>query len=150
MADFESNIPKEIEDLFDDLPGVGRDARSVLVVEKHHVHVAEGIEFTAAIAAERHRGEWSGGGALVLRELRGRGEDMTQHHVNQLDPKRANFPASSSGLMAQAQPVFLDLQELLVERQSIRRLPRARGSKLALRVRQNFLEMTGDGHCEYA
>ncbi len=117
-------------------------------MEKHYVHVAEGIEFAATITAERHHGEWSGGGALVLLgKLRCRREDVTQHHIDQLDPKRANLPASSSGLMAQAQPVFLDFQELLVKREGFRRLFRARGGKLALRVGQHFFEMTGNGHC---
>ena len=127
MADFESDIPEEIEDLFDHLRGVRRDARSVFVVEKHYVHVAEGIEFTAAVTTERHHRKWSGGGAFVLlREARGRREDVAQHDVNQLDTERTNFPASSSGLMTQAKPVFLDFQELLVKRQSFRRSPRAR------------------------
>ena len=97
-----------------------------LIVEEHHVHVAKGIEFTAAVTTERHHRKRSGGGAFVsLRETRGRREDVAQHDVNQLDAERANLPAASAGLMAQAKPVFLDFQEFLVERQSIRRPPRA-------------------------
>ncbi len=127
MADFESNIPEQIEDLFDHLRGIRRDAGAVLIVEEHHIHVAKGIEFPAAVTAERHHRQRSGGGAFVLlREARGRREDVAQHDVNQLDPERANFPAASSGLMNQTKPVFLDLQEFLVKRQSFRRPRRAR------------------------
>jgi hypothetical protein len=123
MADFESDIPEEIEDLFDYLPGIGRDARSVLVVQEHDIHVAEGIELTAAVTTERHDRKWSGGGAFVLlREPRRRGENVAQHDINQLDPKRTNFPAASAGLMTQAKAMLLDFQELLVKGQGLCRL----------------------------
>jgi hypothetical protein len=100
MANFESNIPEQIENLFNNLAGVGRDACLVLVVKKHYVHVAEGIELTAAVPTERHHGQRGGGSAFGLRELRGRGEDVAQDDIDQLDPERANGPAASSGLMA--------------------------------------------------
>ena len=95
-------------------------SRPVLVVEKHDVHVAERIEFAAAVAAERDDGERSGGGTpLFLREAARRRRRCGATDVDQLDAERANFPAASAGLMAQAQPVLLDFQKLLVKRQSI-------------------------------
>jgi hypothetical protein len=49
--------------------------------------------------------------------------------------------------MTQAKPVLFDFHELLVKRQSFRGLSRTRRRQLTLRMRQNFFEMTGDGHC---
>ena len=42
--------------------------------------------------------------------------------------------------------MLLDSQELFVNGQGFRGLFRSRRDELTLRVRQNFLEMTGDGH----
>src|ERR1043166_10159942 len=109
MPDLESNIPKEVEDLFDHLFCVWRNAGAAFVVQKHDVHVAVRIKLSAAVAAERHHGQWSRGGALVpAGEGRGRRKDMAEDDVDQPDAESANLAPASSRLVAQAQPGVLD------------------------------------------
>jgi hypothetical protein len=50
--------------------------------------------------------------------------------------------------MAQPQPMLLDFEELLVERQRFCRAHGARRGQFTLGVGQDFSEMTGSGHRE--
>jgi hypothetical protein len=50
--------------------------------------------------------------------------------------------------MAKAEPVFLDLDELLVNGERLARPKRFRERQLALSVRQDFTEMAGGGHLQ--
>ena len=147
VSHFEADVPEQIKNLLDYLGGVGGNVRSLFVVEKHDVHVAEGIELAASITAERDHGERGGGDAFGLIGKRDRGiEDVMQEHVDQLDAKRANLPSTPSVLVAEPQTMLLDFQELLVKRQRFRRPHGADRGEFTLRVRQNFSEMTRGGH----
>ena len=53
MADFEANVPQQIEHLPHDLQGVRRDLLPAVAVQEHHIDVAARIEFAPAIAAQR-------------------------------------------------------------------------------------------------
>ena len=70
---------------------------------------------------------------------------MTQHDIEQLNAKRADFPAAAR-LMAKADAMFLDLDEFLVERKRVGGSFRARCGKAMLGVGQNFFEVTRGGH----
>ena len=118
VAHFEPNIPEQIKDLLNHLGRVSRNVSPVLVVQEHNVDVAEWIELPASITAESNDGKW-GGGHVFFPDA-GRGfENVTQQHVDHFDPERADFPAASTILMAQSEPMLLDFQEPLVERKRI-------------------------------
>ena len=145
MADLEANVPQQIENLFHHFRGIRRDARAAFIVEEHHVHVAKGIELAAAVTAERdHRQPRNS--FLFRRKARHQCKDMTQHDIEQLNAKRADFPATATRLVPQPDPMLLDLDEFLVERKRVGGSFRARCGKAALGVGQNFFEVTRRGH----
>jgi hypothetical protein len=74
---------------------------------------------------------------------------MLQKDVDELDAQRTNFAATAAVLMAQPEPVFLDFQKLLIERQRIRGPHRPGRGELALSMSENFSEMTGRGHRDF-
>lgn len=67
---------------------------------------------------------------------------MLEKHIDQIAPPSANLPAAAARLMFQAQPVFLNAEELSVEREDFGRPRAARRSQLTFRVREDFFEMT--------
>ena len=86
MTHFEADVPKEVENLFDHLRGVGRDAPAILVVEEHNVDVAEGVKLAPSISAERDDGERGGGRAFAFFRGAHRGvENVLEEDINQLD-----------------------------------------------------------------
>ena len=52
-------------------------------VQKHDVHVAEGIQLAAAVAADRHQREPAAACAGAVVELQRRVEQMPQHDVHE-------------------------------------------------------------------
>jgi hypothetical protein len=116
-------------------------------MEKHDVHVAERVELAATVTAECDDGERGRGGAFGLLGETHRGvEDVAQKDVDQLNAEGANLAPAPSVLVPQPQPMLLDLEELFVERQRLRRAHRARRGKFTLGVGQDFSEMTRSGH----
>src|SRR5437763_16010713 len=74
---------------------------------------------------------------------------MTQHDIEQLNAKRADFPATAARLVSQPDPMLLDLDEFLVERKRVGGSFRVRCGKAMLGMGQNFFEVTRRGHCRF-
>ena len=147
MADFETNVPQQVEGLFDDLGGVIRNLSAVFVVEEHDVDVAEWIELPASVAAKGNDRERGGERAFAaLCKTDGGREDMLEEDVDQFHAKSADFAATSSVLVAEKKAVLLDFQELFIERQRFRRPHRPSRGQLTLGVGQDFPEMSRGGH----
>jgi hypothetical protein len=65
---------------------------------------------------------------------------VLQNNVHYVRAPGAHFTAALATLLAEAQTVLLDFQELLVKREQIARLSSPGGPELALSVREDFLE----------
>ena len=63
VADLEADVPEKIEDLLDDLRGVGGNASTLFLMEEHDVDVAEWIQLAPSVAAERDNRERRRGAA---------------------------------------------------------------------------------------
>ena len=57
VADLEADVPEHVEDHLDDLVQAGGDFLRFRGVQEHDVHVAEGVELVAPIAADGHQRE---------------------------------------------------------------------------------------------
>ena len=88
-------------------------------MQEHDIDVAERIELSASVAAQRDQGERAAPCAVLSRAaaVTRRVKTCRNKHIDEFDSPGANFPSASSGLMFQAQPMFFDLEELLVEGQ---------------------------------
>jgi hypothetical protein len=67
---------------------------------------------------------------------------VAQQNIDKINPQRAYLPATTTGLMFQAEAMLLDLEKFLVERENVGWAFFARGGELVLRVSQNLFEMT--------
>ena len=142
VADLESDVPQQIENLFDHFADLRWKRARLLPVKKHHVDVAERIELGPAVAAQTPSGR--------LRQLLpgcfmyrlGLSENVPQQHIHEFGATGADFAAAAAGLMSQAQPMFLDLEKFFVKRKNIGRPVGARRGELTVGVRENFIEMT--------
>ena len=147
VANLETDIPKQVKDLFDHLGRVRRNLSAIFLVEKHDVDVAEWVELAASVTAECEEGERGrGGAAIAQRESDCRLEDALHQNIDQFDPQRADFATTAAVLMAKPEAVLFDLQEFLVKRQRFDRPHCPRRGELALCVRENLSEMTRSGH----
>ncbi len=68
---------------------------------------------------------------------------MLQDDIDEINAPPADLPAADAGLMFQAEPMFLDSEEFLVERQNFRRPHGASGRELTLRMSEDLGEVTG-------
>ena len=116
MADFETDVPEQIEDLLNDLLDVRRDFSRLLAVQKHHIDIAKGIELAPAISTQSDQCQRRPR-CLLLTTCRGRGrsENVSQQNIDKIGPARADFMATAASLVFQAQPMLFDLQEFLVK-----------------------------------
>src|SRR5438105_15889585 len=73
--------------------------------------------------------------------MTGRGEDVAQQHIDQINPTGTNFAPAITRALAQAQTVLLDFQKLPIDRKNVGRPLRARRSQFALRMGQDFFEV---------
>ena len=109
MPDLEPDVPQRVEDLFDERVDVGGHRVGRVVVQKQHVHVAEGVEFAPPIAADGDQGRQSLRLLLAGRAgAAGVREEMAQEHVEQGHAPTTDLPPTPAGLVRQAQPVVLD------------------------------------------
>jgi hypothetical protein len=69
---------------------------------------------------------------------------MPQDDIDQGRPQPANLPSSAAAVMLQPQPMILDLQELLVEREMLRGIELPLRSEFSLRVRQHLFAVAQD------
>src|SRR5437870_3956200 len=96
MADLETDVPKQIENLLGHFFDVGRNLAASVAVEQHHIDVAERIEFAASVPAESNQGQRS---LRLFDCVRRRGEHVAENYINQLAASRANLAATAAGLM---------------------------------------------------
>jgi len=144
MSNFETNVPKKIEDPLDGMLERLRHTFADVRMKKHDINVASGIEFSASITAQRHEADGNDRGSILL--LRGndrRRKNMTQENVDERRAARAHLTPPATRLMAQSQAMIFDLKKLPVERQQMRRLSAGRGPQLTPSMRQNFFLMVG-------
>ena len=73
-------------------------------------------------------------------ESTGGDEDVTQEHVDQINPARANVATTRASVLMQTQTVLFKFQKPTIDGKNIGRSTRA--AQLLLRVRENFFEMT--------
>jgi hypothetical protein len=73
--------------------------------------------------------------------MTGRGEDVAQQHIDQINPTGTNFAPAIARALAQAQTVFFDFQKLPIDRKNVGRPLRSRRSQFALRMGQDFFEV---------
>ena len=142
MADFEADIPEQIQNLLHDFGGVGRDLAGVLPVHEHNIDVAKRIQLAAAVAAERDERERCRRGALVACKPRRRSEDVPQQHIDELNASRTDVTACAARLVLEPKPMLLDAEEFFVEREDVRRAACTGRRELSLGVSEHFLEMT--------
>src|SRR5437762_9597252 len=70
---------------------------------------------------------------------------MTQEHIDQIDPARANFTSAIARLLPQSQTMLLDFQKLPIDRKNVGRALRSRRSQFAFGMCQDFFEVPR--HC---
>ena len=144
MSNFETDVPKKIENPLDGMLERLRHTFAEVRMKKHDIDVAPRIEFSASVAAQRHEAYGNDRGSILL--LRGnnrRRKNMTQENVDERRAARAHLTPPAARLMAQSQAMIFDLEKLLVEREQMRRLSAGRGPQLTPSVRQNFFLMVG-------
>src|SRR2546423_6249281 len=73
--------------------------------------------------------------------MTGRGEDVAQQYIDQINPTGTNFAPAITRALAQAQTVLLDFQKLPIDRKNVGRPLRSRRSQFALRMGQDFFEV---------
>src|SRR3954468_2921780 len=106
MANFETDVPEQIENLLRHLLNVGRNFAAILGMEQHHIDIAKWIQIATSISAKRDQSERR----LRSRDRVGRGsENMLQDNVNELPAARADFAATAARLMFQSQAVLFEL-----------------------------------------
>jgi hypothetical protein len=112
----------------------------LFAMQKHDIDIAKGIQFAAAVATEgddsKRRITVS-----VIHDMIGRCKNVTQQHVDQINPARANFAATVARTLAQAQAVLFEFQKFAINRQNIGRTLRTGGGQFPLRMGQDFFEM---------
>src|SRR5664279_4996137 len=100
MSHFETNVPKEIENLLHHLFDIWRNSAPALPVQKHDIDVAEWIELTAAVSAEGDECQRRFTRTGFFSSCGGRGrKGISQQNIDEIDPACANFPATAASLM---------------------------------------------------
>src|SRR5438309_865007 len=93
MAYFESDVPKQIQDVLRHLLHVGRNFSGRVAVEQHHIDIAEWIELAASVSAQRDQCQRT----LRLPDCIGcGGNNVSQNYVDQLATPGADFAAASA------------------------------------------------------
>jgi hypothetical protein len=115
-------------------------------MQKHHIDVAAGIEFAPTVPTEREECQR---GRVHARFEAGKsvggGEDVAEQYIHDLGAARTNFAAAAVRLMSEAESMFLDAEKFLVEGKDLSRSRSPSRSELALRMRENLVEVPG--HC---
>src|SRR5262245_42491934 len=123
MTNFETNVPKKIENSLDGMLERLRHIFAEVWMEKHDIDVAPRIEFSPSVATQCHEADGNDRGSiLLLRGYDGRRKNMTQENIDERRAARAHLTPPAARLMAQSQAMILDLEKRLVERQQMRRL----------------------------
>src|SRR5438309_6186255 len=140
VAYLEANVPEEIQHLLDDLASRFRYVATMFAMQKHHVDIATWVQLTPAVATESDQCDRRRAVAVV-HDMTGRGEDVAQQHIDQINPTGTNFAPAIARAVAQAQTVLLDFQKLPIDRKNVGRPLRSCRSQFALRMGQNFFEV---------
>ena len=111
VAHLEAGVPEEVDDFLHGggFLGVGLAAR----VEKHDVHIAEGIHLAASVTAEGDDREAFGFrfAELLRANLR---ENAAEQDVDEVAALAHDFASARAARNAQAQTVFLEAAETAV------------------------------------
>ena len=126
--------------MLDDLAGRFRYVATLFAMQKHHVDIATRVQLMPAVATESDQCDRRGAVAVV-HDMTGRGEDVAQQHIDQINPTGTNFAPAIARAVTQAQTVLLDFQKLPIDRKNVGRPLRSRRSQFALRMGQDFFEV---------
>src|SRR6266436_2089329 len=97
MADFETDVPEQIEDLLNDLLDVRRNLSRLWTVQEHHIDIAKGIELAPAISTQSDQCQRHPRCLLLTTcRGRGRGENASQQNIDKIGPARADFMATAA------------------------------------------------------
>src|SRR5690349_25141510 len=109
-------------------------------MQKHDIDVAARIQFAPAVASEGNKSKRRITVSVIYHMI-GRCKNVAQQDVDQINAAGANFTATVTRTLAQAQAVLFELQKFPVNRKNIVRSLRTGGSQLPLRMGQDFFEM---------
>src|SRR5689334_7466461 len=109
-------------------------------MQKHDVDVAARIQFASAVAAEADNSERRTT-VSVIHHMISRRKNVTQQHVDHINPARANFAATVAGALAWAQAVLFAFPKFPVNRQNMGRTLRTGGGQFPLCMGQDFFKM---------
>src|SRR5437868_3667728 len=136
MADLESDVPEQIENLLGHRFDVRRNS---IAMKEHHVHVAERVQLAATISAQSHQSQR---GLGRVNACCGSAEDIPYNHIDQFGSPGADLAPAATGLMLQSKPMFLQLKKALVSRQNFGRALFPADRKLVLGMGQYFLQVS--------
>ena len=140
MADFEPDIPKRAQDRLDDAPDLRRNHSRL--VQEHEVHVAVGIEFAPAKAADGDQGD-AAARLLRSRPLRRGIIQVAQDDIHEDRALLGDLAPAAARLVFEPQPVIFDPQKFLIERQKFRLVVHPLGGELLLRMGEDQFPMPG-------
>ena len=126
VADLETEVPQQVEDLVDDRLDVLRKLVGGPWHQEQKVDVRAGVERAPAVAAGRHQRQHR---RRLLAPDR-RVEDGRKHHVEQLGPRPGDLEPAPAGPVAELDAVLLDLHEALEQRDPLGRRQLALGGRL--------------------
>ncbi len=121
VSNFETNVPKKIEDPLDGMLERLRHAFAKVRMEKHHINVAPRVEFPAPVATQRHEAYGNDPRPVLLfRGNNRRCKNMTKENVDERRAAGAYLTSTATGLMSQSQAMIFDFEKFLVKRQQMR------------------------------
>src|SRR3954471_6557153 len=110
-------------------------------VQEHEIDVAEGIQFTAPITAQRHKSQRR---KFFLRLGRQGGlgavPEITKQNIDQCGAPTTNLAPTGSGAVKNLQAMRLDLKKTFVARELISRWRSGRNGKTRFRICFDFLD----------
>jgi hypothetical protein len=138
MADFEADVPQHVEDLLDPLVQGDGEAAPGIGHEEHDIHITEGVQFATAVATQGHECQQTPVGGIGQRV----DEEVAEDDVHQARALPARLPAAAAALVLQQDSMFLDLEELLVERNELGSFQFTLRGELLLGVGEDFFAMS--------
>jgi hypothetical protein len=116
MPDLEADVPKNVEDMLDDVVDLLGVFGLVIGIKEKDIDVAVGIEFAAAKPTDREQGYTRG--LLRLEALvgfQGAGPEMAQHDGEDVGALLANFATVVATLMFKLKPMLFQLEKAAID-----------------------------------
>lgn len=125
LADFEADVPEEVEDFLDEGGEVFGEFVGGAREEEEEVDIGAWVEGVAAVATDCGEGE--DGGFLAFGE--GEVEEGFEDDVEEFGAGACDFEATGTGAVAEFDAVFLDFEEAFVEGDALCRREEALGGR---------------------